>query len=89
MSCCARGGSWFKTCGDGQQSDHTWGEGIRACETGSSFSVQQPSHHEKPDSGFHEGNDAHIADSRPYDGLSKIVSFTTGSLLLINMHTFY
>ena len=34
LSCCARGGSWFKNCGDGGDSkfDHTWAEGIQACK---------------------------------------------------------
>ena len=34
-SCCARGGSWFKNCGDtvDTQFDHTWTEGIRACRS--------------------------------------------------------
>ena len=91
VSCCARGGSWFKTCGDGQQSEHTWGEGIRACETSSDFSAQQknPSHHKKPESGVRQGNDPHLADSRTYDGLNKITLFTAGSLLLSNMYTLY
>ena len=32
-SCCARGGAWFKNCGDAgdAQFDHTWAEGIQAC----------------------------------------------------------
>ena len=32
-SCCARGGSWFKNCGNPGDSkfDHTWVEGIEAC----------------------------------------------------------
>ena len=35
ISCCGRGGSWFRNCGSGGNSnlDHTWSEGIRACET--------------------------------------------------------
>merc|ERR1712113_1138023 len=34
-SCCGRGGSWFRNCGGGGNSnlDHTWFEGIRACKT--------------------------------------------------------
>ena len=34
-SCCARGGSWFKNCGDVGDSgvDHTWGEGMQACQS--------------------------------------------------------
>ena len=33
-SCCARGGSWYEECGsaDSSKFDHSWGEGIRACE---------------------------------------------------------
>ena len=31
-SCCARGGSWFGTCGRGGNSKHAWYEGIRACK---------------------------------------------------------
>merc|ERR1712032_1145875 len=45
MSCCARGGSWFKTCGgDGHaRLQHTWYEGIDACKarTRSSTAVGQ------------------------------------------------
>ena len=35
-SCCARGGSWFKNCGDAGDTkvDHTWAEGIQACKSG-------------------------------------------------------
>ena len=35
LSCCARGGSWFKKCGDpGDASiDHTWFEGVQACKS--------------------------------------------------------
>ena len=33
-SCCARGGAWFKKCGDtgGAKFDHRWTEGIQACK---------------------------------------------------------
>ena len=33
-SCCFSGGAWFKNCGDASDPnlDHTWMEGIRACE---------------------------------------------------------
>ena len=35
LSCCARGGAWFKNCGDGDDPkfDHTWVQGIQACQT--------------------------------------------------------
>ena len=34
LSCCARGGSWFGSCGSGgsAQVRHTWSEGFRVCE---------------------------------------------------------
>ena len=34
-SCCARGGAWFKNCGDAgdTQFDHTWLEGVQACKS--------------------------------------------------------
>ena len=34
-SCCARGAAWFNNCGDGGdlKYDHTWAEGIHACES--------------------------------------------------------
>ena len=35
LSCCARGGTWFKKCGDARDTefDHTWAEGIKACKS--------------------------------------------------------
>ena len=43
-SCCARGGAWFKNCGDDDGDmhfDHTWAEGILACNSlASSVSVK-------------------------------------------------
>ena len=35
MSCCARGGSWFKNCGGAGNArlQHTWYDGIQACKT--------------------------------------------------------
>ena len=34
-SCCARGGAWFKNCGDAGNAEfeHTWIEGIQACKS--------------------------------------------------------
>ena len=35
MSCCGRGGSWFKNCGGAGNAKlhHTWYEGIQSCKT--------------------------------------------------------
>ena len=34
LTCCVRGGGWFKNCGDpGDPTfDHTWQEGLQACK---------------------------------------------------------
>ena len=39
LSCCARGGAWFKKCGDAGdvQFDHTWAEGVQACKSSSTI----------------------------------------------------
>ena len=48
-SCCARGGTWFTKCGDsdGTKLDHTWIEGIQACNTSASapLALQVILHH--------------------------------------------
>ena len=35
-TCCLPGGAWFGNCGDGGDAtkDHTWFEGVAACENG-------------------------------------------------------
>merc|ERR1712032_1285595 len=39
LSCCGRGGSWFKKCGGAGNAklEHTWHEGIQACKARSQF----------------------------------------------------
>jgi len=38
-SCCFRGGTWFRKCGDvNSDAEHTWFEGIQACKSASPFS---------------------------------------------------
>ena len=41
-SCCSRGGAWFNKCGDAGDSrfEHTWVEGIQACQSKSSAGVR-------------------------------------------------
>ena len=44
-SCCARGGAWYKKCGDASDItfNHTWPEGIYACKHyASSVSIKSP-----------------------------------------------
>ena len=35
LSCCSRGGTWFRNCGDAgdPKFDHTWSEGMEACKS--------------------------------------------------------
>merc|ERR1712032_355120 len=39
ISCCGRGGSWFRNCGSASNAklDHTWYEGIQACKARARF----------------------------------------------------
>merc|ERR1711920_479225 len=39
ISCCGRGGSWFRNCGSAGNAnlDHTWHEGIRVCNARAQF----------------------------------------------------
>ena len=43
VSCCARGGSWFRNCGGSGNAklQHTWYEGIQACKTQSKTAIDQ------------------------------------------------
>ena len=47
LSCCALGGSWFGKCGSAGNSgyDHTWQEGIRACQA-RQFQAEVPQRHQ-------------------------------------------
>ena len=49
LSCCARGGSWFGKCGGSGKikRQHTWQEGIQACEARQSQAVMGQHHHQK------------------------------------------
>lgn len=31
LSCCTKGGAWYKNCGNGPDAEHSWEEGIMAC----------------------------------------------------------
>ena len=46
LSCCARGGAWFKNCGDAGDTDfeHTWSEGIQACKGFAASGLVKPTH---------------------------------------------
>ena len=42
-SCCVFGGAWYRKCGDGPLSDHTYFEGIKACRSESAVDTRQRS----------------------------------------------
>ena len=60
MSCCGRGGSWFKSCGSSAHTklQHTWYEGIQACKTRSQSKAAVG----------HQLNGAQRKDIDPYQG---------------------
>ena len=47
FSCCARGGAWYKICGDADDGkfDHTWTEGIWACKGFTASALTTPTLH--------------------------------------------
>ena len=60
MSCCGRGGSWFKNCGGvgNMKYHHTWYEGIQACKTRSQSKTvigNQQNGAQQEDTGSSEG----------------------------------
>jgi len=80
FSCCARGGVWFKKCGDIGDSnfEHTWFEGIQAC---SSFSAK--SHARVVP--LHGVSDTGVTDCPGCRGLSGMVSLICLSFIIMHM----
>ena len=80
MSCCGRGGSWFKNCGGGNKKrQHTWYQGIRACEVRSHSKTvidqQLNRAQQKKDIDYSKG--AGMANSKSVVTASKTFTFTS------------
>ena len=79
ISCCGRGGSWFKNCGGTRNAKlgHTWYEGILACKAraqskpaiGQQLNVAQ-------EKGTDPANDADTMNSKAVITTAKTISFT-------------
>ena len=63
LSCCGRGGSWFKKCGGAGNAklEHTWHEGIQACNARSQSKAVIAK----------EPNSAHQKDTDPFQGVGN------------------
>ena len=88
LSCCFRGGSWFRKCGDANSPnfEHTWFEGIQSCRSAISLLSKahlQGSGHESMelDSGVVHG--LVTARSR---GFSKLLSIVACAMLAIVLY---
>ena len=101
ISCCARGGAWFKNCGGVNDAnfDHTWEEGIKACKVFASLlsGKAQPVvalHHEhnqthlrvtRADPATAGVSVAATADCERSFALSKFIFFVNTLLVLLCM----
>ena len=87
-SCCTFGGAWFRNCGP--NFDHSWADGIKACEGSTDAVVAQGRvhgvHKIVDDQKQNTASEVEIAGSKRYDEVSKI--FLTGLLSLIMLHTY-
>ena len=74
MSCCGRGGSWFKNCGGAGNAklQHTWYEGIQACKAQmqSKTAISQQN-------GGDSSHDADMTNSKAVAASSKMFAFTS------------
>ena len=80
MSCCGRGGSWFKNCGriGSTQLHHTWHEGIQACKTRSqSKTVLGQQLHVAQEKHIDSSQGAHIANYEVVIPVTKMFTFAS------------
>ena len=79
LSCCGRGGSWFRNCGGARNAklDHTWYDGILTCKAwaqskpaiGQQLNVAQ-------EKGTDPANDADTMNSKAVITTAKTITFT-------------
>ena len=76
ISCCGRGGSWFRNCGSvgNTKLHHTWYEGIQACKA----RTQQPVVARQKETGSSQGDD--MINYKVVITATKTVPFTSGSI---------
>ena len=83
LSCCARGGAWFKNCGDAGDTsvDHTWSEGIQACKTNVRSNLVNPPlimfHHESNNGNPLNTSHRHTKIYYPTESLSDVDSMNS------------
>ena len=80
MSCCGRGGSWFKNCGGGGNTKlrHTWHEGIQACKARShSKTIIDHEHRGVQQKDTDSSQRADMASYRAVFAVAKTFTFTS------------
>jgi hypothetical protein len=83
LSCCARGGAWFKNCGDAGDPhfDHTWVEGIQACKKNVRSNLVNPPlimfHHESNNGNPLNTSHQHTKIYYPTESLSDVDSMNS------------
>ena len=87
MSCCGRGGSWFKNCGGvaSTKLHHTWHEGIQACKARSQSKTaigQQLNGAQR--TGMDSSQDVGIANDKAVIAATNKFTFTSVTLTSTN-----
>ena len=80
MSCCGRGGSWFKNCGGtvNTKRHHTWYEGIQACKTRSQSKAYIGNQlNVDPQKDIHSSQGVHMANQKSVIAATKEFEFTS------------
>ena len=93
MSCCGRGGSWFGRCGitGGIKFDHTWSEGLQACEATQSKVVIDQQLNEGQEQKNGSSNRESITAAKPFAFTSSpmlgVLSIFALDLVSVNITT--
>ena len=81
MSCCGRGGSWFRHCGSSgsRKRHHTWYDGIQACKarTQSRTSIGQQLNGAQQQKDIYLSQKANLANSKLFMAATKTFGFAS------------
>ena len=84
LSCCYEGGAWFKNCGDADDFDHTWTDGVKACK---GMQSQSKLHHlqKSVESNVGRGSGVSTANGKVYDRLADVIVLTSLLITTLNI----
>ena len=83
MSCCGHGGSWFGNCGSAGDTkfDHTWYEGLQACNTRPEFNTAIGQHLNRQQQKHEWPNSAGNANYKGFIVTTKQFAFASAPVL--------